>query len=524
MRTPGDLKGPKDILENPETSIGGMTALVRLSEALSSAAGALSLEKQIREALKSFCSFKKMAILVRNPDGRWKQLEGGKVHSHQRSPFPIAFLETMQREGKLAARFSLDKEPTLVDPQTSPPSGREKEPREIWVPILERAELQGLLWLEAPSRTLPAPEFLAALLLMATLIGQSRLLGVALMARSEYPSQETSVAVSRTGGAALGLPSIIGHSEKMQKVFEAIQRVSPTRANVLLRGESGTGKELVARAIHQFSDRADKPFVVVSCAAIPESLIESELFGHEKGSFTGALLTRQGRFEQADTGTLFLDEIGEISRLIQVKLLRFLQERKFERVGGKKTFSVDVRIIAATNRNLEGAVAEGHFRDDLYYRLNVVPIFLPPLRERKEDIPLLVGHFLSRFNAENAKRVKLSAAAMDLIMGYSWPGNVRELENCMERIVVMAEREVISPEEVPLPYGHLTSLASAPLALPTQEESPPLPQTLEELEKRRIEEALKKCGYVQARAARLLGITQRQIGYKIKKFGIQVEI
>jgi transcriptional regulator with GAF, ATPase, and Fis domain len=281
---------------------------------------------------------------------------------------------------------------------------------------------------------------------------------------------------------------------------------------------------LVARAIHQFSPRANRPFVVVNSAALPESLIESELFGHEKGSFTGALVTRQGRFEQADGGTIFLDEIGDISRLVQVKLLRFLQERKFERVGGKKTFSVDIRIIAATNRNLEAAVAEGHFREDLFYRLNVVPIYLPPLRERKEDIPPLVGHFLSRFNAENGKRVKLSAPAMDLIMGYAWPGNVRELENCLERIVVMAEREVISPEEVPLPYGHLSSLSGPSSSAPPPQDSPPLPQSLEELEKRRIEDALRRCGMVQARAARLLGITQRQIGYKIKRLGTTLKI
>jgi Nif-specific regulatory protein len=359
---------------------------------------------------------------------------------------------------------------------------------------------------------------MAAIFLMATLIGQSRLLEPALMATSEYKASEPSALMGERSN--LQFPSIIGQSEKIQKVFEAIQRVSRTKANVLLRGESGTGKELVARAIHQFSPRTNKPFVVVNCAALPESLIESELFGHEKGSFTGAVVSRQGRFEQADGGTVFLDEIGDISRLVQVKLLRFLQERKFERVGGKKTMSVDVRIIAATNRNLEGAVAEGQFREDLFYRLNVVPIYLPPLRERKEDIPALMGHFLARFNAENGKRVKISAPAMDLIMGYPWPGNVRELENCIERMVVMAERDVISPEEVPLPYGHLSSLPAA--SLTSQEDAPPLTESLEELERKRIEQALRKAGNVQAKAARLLGITQRQIGYKIKKLGISL--
>lgn len=497
------------------------TALLKLGEALSSPAGALSLGRRIEETLRSLCTFKQASLLIRTPGGRWKELEGKKADSQQGPPLASPLLERMQRERELAARFSVAKEPLflrLQDPFTDVGTRRV---RELWVPILERAELQGLLHLESPSPHLPLSDFLAALSLVASLIGQSRLLGAAMRTGDEYPLPEVAAGPSR--GPTFTIPSIIGKSEKMQQVFEAIQRVSRTRASVLLRGESGTGKELVARAIHQFSPRADKPFVVVNCAALPESLIESELFGHEKGSFTGAVVSREGRFEQADDGTLFLDEVGDLSRQIQVKLLRFLQDKKFERVGGKKTLSVDVRIIAATNRNLEGAVAEGQFREDLYYRLNVVPIYLPPLRERKEDIPPLVGHFLSCFNAENGKRVKLSSAAMDLIMEYSWPGNVRELENCVERMVVMAEREAISPEEVPLPYGHFTSLApSAPGPLP-QEKAPPLTQTLEELERKRIEEALKRCGGVQARAARLLGITQRQIGYKIKKFGIELE-
>lgn len=516
-------KGKKSLSEDrspgrPEAII----ALSRLSETLSSPAGALSLGKKAQEALKSLCAFKRMGLLFRTPGGRWKELEAGGATPQQRSPLPSPFLERMQRERRAVARASRQKEPLFLDPQA--PLGPEQEGRlqELWIPILERAELRGLLWLEIPSPLVPLSEFWAGLSLMANLIGQSRLLEAALAARSESPLPEaTALAPGKSGP---GFPSIIGKSEKIHQVFEAIQKVSPTRANVLLRGESGTGKELVARAIHQFSPRANRPFVVVNSAALPESLIESELFGHERGSFTGALVTRQGRFEQADGGTIFLDEIGDISRLVQVKLLRFLQERKFERVGGKKTFSVDIRIIAATNRNLEAAVAEGHFREDLFYRLNVVPIYLPPLRERKEDIPPLVGHFLSRFNAENGKRVKLSAPAMDLIMGYPWPGNVRELENCLERIVVMAEREVISPEEVPLPYGHLSSLSGPSSSAPPAQDSPPLPQSLEELEKRRIEDALRRCGMVQARAARLLGITQRQIGYKIKRLGITLKI
>ncbi len=495
-----------------------LMSLLKLGETLSSPAGALSLGKKVEETLRSLCTFKKAAILLQTSGGRWKQLEGGKTNASIRAPLPSLFLERMQKERKPVARFPMQKEVALLDYPAPLEPGKGKKLQELWVPIFERTELRGLLWLEAPSALLPPAEFMAAIFLMATLIGQSRLLEPALMATSEYKASESSALTGERSD--LQFPSIIGQSEKIQKVFEAIQRVSRTKANVLLRGESGTGKELVARAVHQFSPRANKPFMVVNCAALPESLIESELFGHEKGSFTGAIVSRQGRFEQADGGTVFLDEIGDISRLVQIKLLRFLQERKFERVGGKKTMSVDVRIIAATNRNLEGAVAEGQFREDLFYRLNVVPIYLPPLRERKEDIPSLVGHFLARFNAENGKRVKISAPAMDLIMGYPWPGNVRELENCIERMVVMAERDVISPEEVPLPYGHLSSLPAA--SLTSQEEAPPLTESLEELERKRIEQALRKAGNVQAKAARLLGITQRQIGYKIKKLGISL--
>jgi len=500
----------RESLERPTA----LMSLLELGETLSSPAGALSLAKKVQETLKSFCTFKKATILLQTSGGRWKQLEEGKTNASVGAPLPSPFLERMQKERKPVARFPMQKEVLLLDHSAPLESGKEKKLRELWVPISEGAELRGLLWLEAPSPLLPPAEFIAAVSLMATLIGQSPLLE-----GSEYAPPDSSPPDAKR--SALQFPSIIGKGEKMQKVFEAIQRVSRTKANVLLRGESGTGKELVAQALHQDSPRANKPFVVVNCAALPESLIESELFGHEKGSFTGAVVSRQGRFEQADGGTVFLDEIGDISRLVQVKLLRFLQERKFERVGGKKTISVDVRIIAATNRNLEGAVAEGQFREDLFYRLNVVPIYLPPLRERKEDIPSLVGHFLDRFSAENGKRIKISAPAMDLIMGYPWPGNVRELENCIERMVVMAERDVISPEEVPLPYGHLSSLPVASLTSP--EESPPLTESLEELERKRIEQALRKAGNVQAKAARLLGITQRQIGYKIKKLGISLE-
>jgi Nif-specific regulatory protein len=245
---------------------------------------------------------------------------------------------------------------------------------------------------------------------------------------------------------------IVGNSGKMQEVFKIIERVAGSNATVLIRGESGTGKELVARAVHYSSPRATKPFIAVSCAALPETLLESELFGYEKGAFTGAVSQKAGRFELANGGTLFLDEVPEISPAMQVKLLRVLQEREFERVGGTKTVRVDVRLIAATNRDLEQAVANGEFRPDLYYRLQVIQVFLPALRERREDIPALVEHFVQKFNGPNGRNVRfVSPEAMDMLMAYSWPGNVRELENAIERGVVLADpsAELITPDLLP---------------------------------------------------------------------------
>jgi Nif-specific regulatory protein len=332
---------------------------------------------------------------------------------------------------------------------------------------------------------------------------------------------QQSQAPSQVGRMASYDPDrIIGESPLIVAMLQQVEQAASSRSTVLLRGESGTGKELAARALHKLSDRRQQAFVQLNCAALPESLLESELFGHERGAFTGAVKMRRGRFEMADKGTLFLDEIGDISPTTQIKLLRVLQERSFERVGGSRQISVDTRIIAATNVDLEAAVKTGRFREDLYYRLNVVPIVLPALRQRQEDIPLLVGYFLRRFNAENHKNLKISSAAMDLIVGYDWPGNVRELENCIERMVVMARRDIIAPEEVPLPVNlHGVPTLSAPAAL-SKADDHSLARTIADLEHERLLEALQRTGGVQTRAAALLGITPRQLGYKLKKYQI----
>jgi Nif-specific regulatory protein len=309
------------------------------------------------------------------------------------------------------------------------------------------------------------------------------------------------------------IENVIGQSDRMQEVFAAVYRVAPTKATVLLRGESGTGKELIARAIHYMSPRSKGPLVKLNCASIPEGLLESELFGHEKGAFTGAIASRKGKFELANKGTIFLDEIGDLPLSLQPKILRVLQEREFEPVGSEKTIKVDVRVITATSRNLENLVSQGKFREDLYYRLNVIPIFLPPLRDRGEDITALIEFFLSKFNKEHNRSVHPDKSALQILMSYDWPGNVRELENTLERLVIMLTSEIIKPSDLPdsLSVRRLKGLGI----------SASLTSNIEEIERTNIRDALEKTGWIQAKAAKLLGLTSRQIGYKIKKYGIE---
>ncbi len=310
---------------------------------------------------------------------------------------------------------------------------------------------------------------------------------------------------------------IIGQCEKMESVFKVIEQIADSNVTVLVRGETGTGKELVASAIHKRSRRKEEPFVKLNCAAITDTLIESELFGHEKGAFTDAKEMRKGRFELADGGTLFLDEIGDISASAQVKLLRVLQEREFERVGGGKTIKVNVRLIAATNRNLEQMVKDGEFREDLYYRLNVIPIDLPPLRERGDDIRLLVNFFLERSMKNHKKRVTLTEDAMEQLCSYPWPGNIRELENTIERIVLIGSEEGVSAKDMLL---MLPALNDQKLSQNYQSRQIG-DKTLEQIEKEAIEATLQNCDNSVAEAAQKLGLSQRQIRYKMQKYEIK---
>ena len=396
------------------------------------------------------------------------------------------------------------------------------------------------------------------LTMVATLIGQTASLHKKVVADREMLMSDQARLRKKMADVAPSLPirgleDVVGNSEAMAHVFAQVQQAAPTKATILLRGESGTGKELVARAIHILSQRSTKPFIKVNCAALSESVLESELFGHEKGAFTGAVSERKGRFELATGGTLFLDEIGEISSNFQAKLLRVLQEGEFERVGGSKTVKVDVRLVAATNRDLEAAVTDGSFRADLYYRLNVVPIFLPPLRERSGDIPLLAMYFLKQFNDENGRSLGFSQRSLEALQSCYFPGNVRELENCVYRTATMTKGEMI--EEMDLLCRHDTCLSStlwhkrsesnvsppvkvsAPIPVPTGPMAPPAaplphvaaPPAAEAAgddtdlsERERLVQAMERCGWVQAKAARLLGLTPRQIGYALKKHDIEV--
>ncbi len=316
-----------------------------------------------------------------------------------------------------------------------------------------------------------------------------------------------------------GRHQIVGQSKGMQNVLALIDRAAPSRSNVLITGESGTGKELVARAIHFASPRKDGPFISVNCMALNPGVLESELFGHEKGSFTGAVAMRRGRFELASGGTLFLDEIGELSQDLQVKLLRVLQERRLERVGGTEEIPIDIRIVTATNKDLLKEVEKGSFREDLYYRLNVVHIPLPPLRERREDIPLLIAHFLEKFTVENGLAPhSFTPEAMEYLAGYEWPGNIRQLENVVERCMVMVAAEQIGVDDLPAEVRDEESqLKSALDFLPVELD---LAETLDKLEAALIRRSLVRADFVQVKAAELLGISKSLLQYKLRKYGI----
>jgi len=335
---------------------------------------------------------------------------------------------------------------------------------------------------------------------------------------------EENIRLRRELKTKYGFDQLVGVSEPMRKIYELIRQVAPTSSNILISGESGTGKELVAKAIHYNSPRKNQPFLVVNCASIPETLLESELFGHTRGAFTGAYQAKRGMFELAHRGTILLDEIGELPASLQAKLLRVIETKTFRRLGGEDEIQVDVRIITATNRDLEKDVEQGRFREDLYYRLNVIHIHLPPLRERKEDIPILAQHFLEKYSRLLGKPVKkISEEAERLLLNYNWPGNVRELENVIERAVSLESGDVILPESLPEKIQKKPQAGDFVSEIALPEEGLNLEKTLEEIERKLIREALIRCGGNKTKASQLLGLSFRSFRYRASKLGVDKE-
>jgi len=380
----------------------------------------------------------------------------------------------------------------------------------LGVPILLHGKPIGVLHVDRLfGDEIPFDEDIRLLSIIATLIAQFvslnlqvRLREMKLLLDCSYTAKSSSETRNRF--------FMVGRSPSMAVVQRQIEKVAPSKASVLLLGESGTGKTLVAKILHELSTRSGSPFVKINCASLPENLLESELFGYEKGAFTGAVKSKAGRVEEADGGTIFLDEIGELTLPLQAKLLRFLQEKEFERLGGANTRKVDVRVLAATNRDLTAAVAEGAFREDLYYRLNVFPIHVPPLRERKQDIPDLLRHFVEKISQEYGRNISISKTAMSTLTQYDWPGNVREMENLIERLVIMADGDEID-----------SSLLPSFLSEQSRNRTPEQPLSrIEEIERKEILTTLERNKWNQTRTAQELGITLRQISYRVRKFGL----
>ena len=389
----------------------------------------------------------------------------------------------------------------------------------LGVPIKVGGEKFGVLCTyKEKTRTFSHDDAIKMLSTLATLIGLTKKMYERMEEERKFWQEEKEILLTTISKEAIALNDIIGVSDAISNLKKVLLKVAVADSTILITGESGTGKSLVAKTIHKLSPRRDKPFATINCAAIPENLLESELFGYEKGAFTGATSRKRGKFELANGGTLFLDEIGDMPLSLQAKLLNVLQDKEISRLGSEQTIPIDVRIIAATNKNIERLVSLGHFREDLYYRLNVIPIHIPPLRERKEDIPLLIDYFLKKFNKIYKKRISIKKEAIRAMVNYRWGGNIRELENTIERLVIMNDDDIglndlplyIREDAVDFDIEQDTSLKD-------------IPMTIENIEKQQIQEALKKTGFVKSKAARLLGYTIRQLDYRIKKYGIKVQ-
>jgi Nif-specific regulatory protein len=492
-----------------------LTALLEVSQALGSTLDTRAAVEKVLEILDRELGMKRGAIALLEGEGDLKiqYAYGLSEGERQRGRYKVdeGVTGKVVASGRPIIVPQVSKEPLFL--HRTRKRSPDTEESFICVPIKDRRKTVGALSITYPYKQNRNYEDSVQLLTIVTsMIAQSLRLAQ-LVEQERAQLQDENALLKRELQQKYDFRNIVGTSKEMRDVYEQIAQVAPSGATVLIRGESGTGKELVAHAIHYNSPRSSKPFVKVNCAALPESLIESELFGHEKGAFTGAVARKRGRFELAEGGTLFLDEIGDLSPAMQVKLLRALQEREFERVGGTETIKVNVRLITATNVDLEQAVSDGRFRSDLYYRLNVFSIYLPPLRERKTDILLLADHFLEKYGRQNGKRIKrISTPAIDMLMTYHWPGNVRELENVVERATLVCEGNVIHGYHLP------PTLQTAEGSGTVTKMS--LDQAINAFEKDLIQDALKTTRGNRARAARLLDTTERILGYKVKKYEI----
>jgi Nif-specific regulatory protein len=492
-----------------------LLAIYEISKILSSP---FDLRKGLRESLSVLSSFLYMrhgVVVLKNDDGGLRAVAAPELHHKEcddllRSRF--AFIQQVMKGGAPAV---LPMGNTVL----------------LAVPIQNDHKTLGMLGIERYEEETAQSRYasdIQVLKMVANLMGSAIQAAAIIEAERAEHAREKEMLKAELS-RKYSIDNVIGQSKAMQEVFAQVHLAAKSKSTVLLRGESGTGKEAIAKAIHFLSPRKKGPFIKLNCAALPDSLLESELFGHEKGAFTGAAHERKGRFELAHGGTLFLDEIGDTSPAFQTKLLRVLQEHEFERLGGTKTIKTDFRLVAATNRNLEEAVAKGEFRADLYYRINVVSIFLPPLRERREDIPLLVEHFLDQYNKENQRELKVAPETLQMMLHCYWPGNVRELENCVERTATMTTGEVIKASHLLCSKRQCFSAELWQQQTHLVEDNQPVKPTAPAADempsegREKLLWALENAGWVQAKAARILGLTPRQIAYAIKKHGIAIK-
>ena len=513
-------KNSNSITGNQEIELKNLASLYEITKHLASAHNLQDCLEQVMMILASEKGMNSGTVTIVNPTTGELEIEvahGITAEARRRGRYKIGegITGKVVITGEPILVPQIGEEPNFLNRTRTRGDDRKKKSSFLCVPIKAANQCIGALSIDREYKGnfgTQSESDLRFLTVVSGLIAQT-VQRIRTVTEEKEILQKENSRLRRELSAKNRIEDIIGNSSSMQEVFDMVHRVADSNATVLLRGESGTGKTLVAKALHANSRRSDGPFIVVNCAALPETLMESELFGHEKGAFTGAISLKKGRFEQAEGGTLFLDEISEIIPTVQVKLLNVIQERIFQRLGGAEVLHTDIRLVAATNRDLEAAVQDSSFREDLYYRLNVFPVYLPPLRERRTDILLLAEHFLERFNKENNKKIeRISTSAIDLLIQYHWPGNVRELQNCMERAVLICDEKAIKAIHLPPTLQSSDSVSSKkPLSLAT---------AVENFERELIIDALKQNKGNQTKAAKYLDTSLRIINYKIHSYTI----